>query len=160
MEEPYYINTARGYYDIAEKLSSGYKDIDGIRLINPSPMVFNHEELKWIKEHLSDFLKQNYSDIPDDILNQLHKITLNEIKTRSYIFTWFFNTFDEDVYLMTLKVQNKLYNIYMIKYTEMEGIYDGTELIDHKLANKVRLESENWYKNLFSDEQEYLKSKY
>ncbi len=48
----------------------------------------------------------------------------------------------------------------MVKYQTMEGVYKNDELINHELVKKVRFENEEWYRNFFSNDEDYNKNKY
>lgn len=161
MDRKYYMNTSRGYYEVTNKIiEDGYQYVDENRLINPKPMIFDYKELQWFKENLYDFAQKNYPQLSKEILVQLKTISIEELKSRPYIFTAYSDTFDEDVYLLKLKIKDEIYNIYMIKFSEMEGVYYENEIVNHKLVSKVRLEGEDWYRNIFTDNEEYLKNKY
>lgn len=162
MERDYYISTSRGMVNCNDLIQKGYRYIDHNRLVNPKPMTFNNQELKWVKENLYHYVKKSYSSVSKDALDDIKNITIEKIKSRPYIFTNFFHSFDQDVYLLKIKnTDNKIYNIYILKYVDIDFIEnDKGELIDNKLMEKVRFENESWYRNFFSDEQEYLKSKY
>ncbi|MCU7618756.1 hypothetical protein NZ698_16290 [Chryseobacterium sp. PBS4-4] len=156
------MNTFRGYYDITDKITEdGYKFINENFLINPNPMTFKYKELLWIKENLYEFIKKSYPAISKKTLDEIQTITVDEIKLRPYIFTTYYHTFDEDTYLLKIiDTTNTIYNIYIIKYQTMEGVYKNDELIDHELVKKVRFENERWYRNFFSNEDDYNKNKY
>lgn len=162
MNRQYYINTAMGMKNCNDLIAKGYQYVDENRLINPKPMTFNNEELNWIKKNLYDFVKKSYSVISKEALIDIQNLNLETIKSRAYIFSNYFYEYPQDVYLLKIKDKDsKVYNIYMIKYIDEEFIEnDKGEAIDSKLVKKVRFENESWYRNFFSDEQEYLKSKY
>ena len=159
--EKYYMNTTVGYYNVTDKiLKDGYKWVDENRLINPDPMKFNYNELLLIKETLYTFVIKSYPDLPENILKKIKEITIEEIKKIPYIFTGYLHCFDEDVYLFNIESNNKSYNVYVIKYKTMEGVYKDGELIDHKLVKKIRFENEKWYRNFYETEDEYNNNKY
>lgn len=159
--EKYYMNTTVGYYNVTDKIiKDGYKWVDENRLINPDPMKFDYNELLLIKETLYTFAIKNYPDLPENILKKIKDITIEEIKKIPYIFTGYLHCFDEDVYLFNIESNNKSYNVYVIKYKTMEGVYKDGELIDHKLVKKIRFENEKWYRNFYETEDEYNKNKY
>lgn len=159
--EKYYMNTTVGYYNVTDKiLKDGYKWVDENRLINPDPMKFNYNELLLIKETLYTFVIKSYPDLPENILKKIKEITIEEIKKIPYIFTGYLHCFDEDVYLFNIESNNKSYNVYVINYKTMEGVYKDGELIDHKLVKKIRFENEKWYRNFYETEDEYNKNKY
>ena len=155
------MNTTVGYYNVTDKiLKDGYKWVDENRLINPDPMKFNYNELLLIKETLYTFVIKSYPDLPENILKKIKEITIEEIKKIPYIFTGYLHCFDEDVYLFNIESNNKSYNVYVINYKTMEGVYKDGELIDHKLVKKIRFENEKWYRNFYETEDEYNKNKY
>ncbi|SDG64946.1 hypothetical protein [Epilithonimonas hungarica] len=158
----YFMNTFRGYYNVTSKIvEDDYKFIDENRLINPKPMVFEYKELQWVKENLYDFVQKSYELLSKETLEQVKTVSIENIKSRPYIFTAYSHTFDEDIYLLTIKdTNNKAYNVYIIKYETMEGIYKDGELINHDLVKKIRFENEKWYRNFFSNEDDYNKNKY
>ena len=159
--EKYYMNTTVGYYNVTDKiLKDSYKWVDENRLINPDPMKFDYNELLLIKETLYTFAIKNYPDLPENILKKIKDITIEEIKKIPYIFTGYLHCFDEDVYLFNIESNNKSYNVYVIKYKTMEGVYKDGELIDYKLVKKIRFENEKWYRNFYETEDEYNKNKY
>ena len=144
------MNTTVGYYNVTDKiLKDSYKWVDENRLINPDPMKFDYNELLLIKETLYTFTIKNYPDLPENILKKI-----------PYIFTGYLHCFDEDVYLFNIESNNKSYNVYVIKYKTMEGVYKDGELIDHKLVKKIRFENEKWYRNFYKTEDKYNKNKY
>lgn len=155
----YFMNTFRGYYDVTDKIiEDGYRFINENFLINPNPMTIDYEELIWIRENLYEFIKKSYPAISKTTLDKIQTITVDEIKLRPYIFTTYSHTFDEDVYLLKIiDSTNNIYNIYIIKFHTMEGVYKGDEIIDHKLIQKIRLENEKWYRNFYENEDEYKK---
>lgn len=159
--EEYYMNTTVGYYNVTDKiLEDGYKWVDENRLINPHPMEFDYNELLLIKETLYTFVIKSYPDLPENILKNIKEITIEEIKKIPYIFTGYLHCFNENVYLFNIESNNKSYNVYVIKYKTMEGVYKDEELIDHKLVKKIRFENEKWYRNFYETEDEYNKNKY
>jgi len=159
--EEYYMNTTVGYYNVTDKiLEDGYKWVDENRLINPHPMEFDYNELLLIKETLYTFVIKSYPDLPENILKNIKEITIEEIKKIPYIFTGYLHCFNENVYLFNIESNNKSYNVYVIKYKTMEGVYKDGELIDHKLVKKIRFENEKWYRNFYETEDEYNKNKY
>lgn len=142
--EKYYMNTTVGYYNVTDKIiKDGYKWVDENRLINPDPMKFDYNELLLIKETLYTFAIKNYPDLPENILKKIKDITIEEIKKIPYIFTGYLHCFDEDVYLFNIESNNKSYNVYVIKYKTMEGVYKDGELIDHKLVKRFVLKMKN-----------------
>jgi len=163
MDRQYYISTSSGIqncnYLIEEK---GFKYIDENRLISPKPMVFDYKELQWLKENLSSFVSKSYPQLSKETLEQIKTISIEEIKSRPYIFTNFFHDFSEDVYLLKIKnTDYKIYNIYLIKYLDDEAIKDEKgEFLDNVLVKKIRFENEEWYRDFFSNEEEYNKNKY
>lgn len=158
----YYINTSRGYYDVTDKIiNEGYKYINDNFLVNPQPMTFDYKELQWLKDNIYEFVKKSYSAISKEILDEIKTIKIDEIKSRPYIFTSYSYGFAEDIFLLKIKdTTDNVYNIYMVKYQTMEGVYNNHELVNHELVNKVRFENEEWYRNFFSNEEEYDKNKY
>lgn len=157
------MNTFRGYYNVTSKIvEDDYTFIDENRLINPKPMIFDYKELQWLKENLYDFVKKSYPQISKETLNKINTINLEELRSRPYIFTAYSHTFDEDVYLLKIKdtTTAQIYNIYMVKYQTMGEVYKNDELIDHELVKKIRFENEEWYRNFFSNEDDYNKNKY
>lgn len=159
MERKYFINTDLGYKDITDKIvEDGYQYIDENRLINPKPMIFDYKELQWLKENLNDFVKKSYPQISKETLERVGTITTDELKSRPYIFTGFFRGLDEDVYLIKIKdAESKLYNIYLVKY---ETWSEDEDISNYGIIQKIRFENEEWYRNFFSNEDDYNKNKY
>lgn len=153
------MNTDLGYKDITDKIvEDGYQYIDENRLINPKPMIFDYKELQWLKENLYDFVKKSYPQISKETLERVETITIDELKSRPYIFTGFFRGLDEDVYLIKIKdAESKLYNIYLVKY---ETWSDDEDISSYGIIQKIRFENEEWYRNFFSNEDDYNKNKY
>lgn len=56
---------------------------------------------------------------------------------------------------------DKIYNVYLIKYLDVDSVEDDKgEVIDNKLVTKIRFENEEWYRNFFSNDDDYKKNKY
>lgn len=163
MKREYYISTSRGMRNCNHLINEmGYKYVDKNRLISPKPMVFDYNELNWLKENLCDFVKKSYPNLSKKVMEQVQTISTDELRSRPYIFTNFFTNFDEDVYLLKIKdTDNKIYNVYLIKYLDVDSVEDDKgEVIDNKLVQKIRFENEEWYRNFFSSEEDYNKNKY
>ena len=156
------MNTFRGYCNVTVKITEdGYQYIDEKSLVNQKPMIFDYKELQWLKDNLYGFVVKNYPAISKKTLDQIQTITVDELKLRPYVFTTYSHTFDEDTSLLkVIDTPADIYNIYIIKYQTMEGIYKNDEIIDHKLIQKIRFESENWYKNFFNSEEDYDKNRH
>lgn len=162
MDRQYYISTSMGMQNCNYLIEKGFIYIDENRLISPKPLAFDYKDLNWLKENLYDFVKKSYPQLSKETLEKTKTITIEEIKSRPYVFTNFFHSFNNDVYILKIKdLDNRIYNVYMIKYMDEEPVKDKNgELIDHELVKKVRFENEEWYRNFFSSDEDYRKNKY
>lgn len=150
------MNTDMGYKDVTHKIvDKGYRFIDENRLVNPRPMSFDYDELFWFQQHLYSFVIKNYPEISSETIQLLKSITMEELRSRPYIFTSFFRGLDEDVYLLKIKDGSKLFNVYLIKYETWSD-----DIKNYRLIKKIRFESEKWYRNFYETEEEYNKNKY
>lgn len=159
METKYFINTDLGYQDVSNKIvDDGYTYIDENRLINPKPMIFDYNELKWLRENLYNYVIYSYPMLSSQAFEDIRNISLDNIKSRPYIFTGFFHCLDEDIHLLKLKdLDNKVYNIYLIKYETWSDEEDTTK---YGIIKKIRFENEEWYRNFFANETDYNENKY
>ena len=120
MEKKYYVMTAGGLTPVNNLTENyGYKVLGPYKLWNPRPLTIGPEELSIIRKQLPEWLMKKY---PNDSIEFSFLKTLKDselINKFSYIYTIFWAG-ENDVYLLRLKKEKKIYKIYFLRDRDPE----------------------------------------
>lgn len=120
MEKEYYVCSAGGDYPVNNRVKNyGYKVLGPCKLWNPHPLTIGQEELSIIRKQLPGWIMKKYPNDSSDIsfLKTLKDLELSN--KLNYIYTIFWAG-ENDVYLLQLKKDKKIYKIYFLRDRDPE----------------------------------------
>lgn len=120
MKKEQNVMTAMGLSPVTNLTENhGYKVLGFFKLWNPNPLLIEQIDLETIKNSLPKWLDKKYPE--DNLKNEILKLNSFELNEKlKYVYTIFWIG-ENDVYLLKLEIQKKIYKIYFLRDRDPEN---------------------------------------